>query len=161
MEAKLAKKLSKKEIKFCELYAENRDYTYTKLMLGYDININRKKYLKFINAIPAKKDSFEVSDNFLLRKIYAIATFDHSQMYDKDGDIKPLKLLTTEQKMALKSYKELTDGNVNYAVHDSQRALEIVMKHRGMLEPVKKEDDDKDNGINITFNGLEAKQDNT
>ena len=104
----------------------------TKLELGYEIDITKKKYRDYIQTKPITLD-FEIPKDPLLRTLYAIATFDPLSMYDKDGDVKPLKCLTDEQRMALKTYHEYKTGTM-FTVHNKQQALESLMKHKGLYE---------------------------
>lgn len=125
-------KLTKQEKKFCDIYCETRDALQTKLKLGYELDITKKKFREYIQSKPITLN-FEVPKDPLLRNLYAIATFDPLSMYDKDGDVKPLKNLTDEQRMALKSYRETRDGAV-FTTHNKQAALESLMKHKGLYE---------------------------
>ena len=44
----MSKKLDKREKKFCKLYLKNRNIMQTKLELGYEIDITKKKYRDYI-----------------------------------------------------------------------------------------------------------------
>ena len=146
----MAKKITKLEKKFCKVYVKTRDYTQTKLKLGYDVNINKKVCLDYIKSRPIKLQ-FEVKDDPILRRLYAIATFDHTQMYDKDGDVKPRKSLTEEQKMAIRSYTEYDNGTVTFTTFDTQRALEALAKHKALLDPIKEAEDEKPIQLNLSI----------
>ena len=147
----MSKKLNKREKKFCKLYLKTRNIMQTKLQLGYEIDISKKKYREYIQTTPITLD-FEIPVDPLLRTLYAIATFDPLSMYDKDGDVKPLKCLTDEQRMALKTYTEHKNGTI-FTVHNKQQALEALMKHKGLYE---KDNDQKKPVIaaQLNFNDL-------
>jgi len=152
----MAKKLSKKEKKFCKLYIKTRNHLDTKLQLGYDINLNKKHIREYIQACPIPTD-FEIPKDPILRTLYAIATFDPLSMYDDKGDVKPLKSLTDEQRMALRSYTE-TNSGAHFTIHNKQQALESLMKHKGLYE---KDNDQKKPVIaqQLNFNDLYSKDD--
>jgi len=144
----MAKKLTKDEKKFCKLYAKIRNHTQTKLILGYTVNINKARILKYINSIPVK-GSFIVSEDDVLRQFSAIAYFDHAQMVDKDGDVKPYHLLTTEQQIAIKSFNDKTGY---YTTHSKTHALEWLGKYlrdEKILKQTDKPEDDTEFVINI------------
>ena len=149
----MAKKLTQKELEFCELYLKTRDYMFTKLKLGYSINISKKRIREYIEKHPIQND-LGIELDPIIRRLHAIATFDHALMYDKDGDIKPYRILTDEQKMAIAKYKENTDGTVSYTVHNQQDALNklLAIKKDFLTEP--KEDNTADEKYNITFEVL-------
>jgi hypothetical protein len=128
------KKLTKREKKFCSLYVQTFDYNKTINELGYKINISKPKIRAYINSLPVVLKSFEVDDNPLLQNLYAIATFDPLSMFDSDGDVKPLRVLTPMQRMAIKTYKEDSNGNVKFTLYDKQKALDMLMKHKGLYE---------------------------
>lgn len=128
----MSKKLTKKEKKFCKLYVKTRNQLDTKLQLGYDIDVNKKRIREYIQAQPIPSD-FEIPKDPILRTLYAIATFDPLSMYDAKGDVKPLKCLTDEQRMALRSYTETNDG-AYFTYFNKQVALESLMKHKGLYE---------------------------
>jgi len=125
----MLKKLTAKEKKFCKLYFKTRDMMYTKLTLGYNIDISKKHIRKYIQSRPIKKD-FQIDLDPILRRFYAIATFDHALMYDKAGDIKPYKCLSDEQKMALRTYKELSSGDITYTTYSQAGALTALYNHK-------------------------------
>ena len=63
--------MNKREKKFCDLYIKTRDFIQTKLKLGYEININKRKFREHIQSKPIKK--FKMSDDPIIRRLYAIA----------------------------------------------------------------------------------------
>ena len=138
---KVAKKLSKAEKHFCDLYLKTRDILLTKLKLGYEVDLNKKRIRDYIAAQPIQGD-IVISKDALLRRLYAIATFDHSSMTDEDGDIKPLRSLTDEQRMAIRNYREHADGTASYTTFNQQAALMELLKRLDALEPT----ESKDNG---------------
>jgi len=147
----MSKSLTKKEKKFCKLYVKNRNLTETKLQLGYTIDINKKKFREFIQSFPVPVD-FDIPKDPILRTLYAIATFDPLSMYDDKGDVKPLKSLTDEQRMALKSYREVRDGAV-FTTHNKQQAIEAIMKHLGLFEKDNAQKKDT-NAVQLNFNAM-------
>jgi len=150
----MSKKLTKKEKKFCKLYIKTRNQLDTKLQLGYDVDINKKRIREYIQACPVPAE-FEIPKDPILRTLYAIATFDPLTMYDAKGDVKPLKSLTDEQRMAIKSYTETKYG-AHFTMHNKQQALESLMKHKGLYE---KDNDQKKPVIaqQLNFNDLYKK----
>jgi hypothetical protein len=142
----MKKQLTKKEKKFCKLYLKTRDMMYTKLMLGYTVDISKKHIRQYIQSKPIKKD-FEVDLDPILRRLYAHATFDHASMYDKDGDVKPYKCLTDEQKMAIKTYKISDSGHVSYTVYSQTHALERLYTHK--MAQDKNKDLDKEETLEV------------
>jgi len=126
------KKLKKKEKLFCDTYCETRDFIQTKMKLGYEIDISKAKFRAYIQSVPVLKN-FEIPDDPILRTLYAIATFDDLSMRDDKGDVKPLKSLTDEQRMAIRSYRETDDG-ATYTTYNKQAALDMLMKHKGLYK---------------------------
>jgi hypothetical protein len=129
----VAKKLSKTEKRFCDLYLKTRDVLLTKLKLGYEVDLNKKRIREYIAAQPIEGDII-INKDALLRRLYAIATFDHASMIDEDGDTKPLRSLTDEQRMAIRNYREHSDGEVSYTTFNQQQALMELLKRLDALE---------------------------
>ena len=155
----MSKKLTKEEKKFCKMYLKTRDPLYTKLTLGYTIDISQKHIITYIQSKPIKGD-FEIDLDPIIRRLYAIATFDHSLMYDKDGDVKPWKCLTDEQKMAIKTYNELGDGTIKYYVHNQYDAMaKIVTLKQQQDKDIPKDIEDSEIEIKISIDPRSITQD--
>lgn len=152
----MAKKLSKQEKIFCDLYIKLRDVVQCKLELGYSLDINKKKFRSYIQSQPIKL-AFEVPDDPILRRLYAIATFDELSMYDEDGDVKPLKSLTDEQRMAINRYKEHSNGTVTFSSYNRHQALETLMRHKGLFKK-DNEQTKPDINMNVTLSAKEVKK---
>ena len=126
--------MTKKEKAFCKLYIKLKSRNEAAEILGYEIDINKSRCVKYIKKNSNVEDEFTISKASILKRHYAIVEFDPITMYDKDGDVLLPEQLLPEQRLALRTYREVKPGVYEFSVYDKKTSLEALTKHLGLYE---------------------------
>ena len=108
------------------------------------IALRSPKVAKWVAAVQQKRFAkLELSAENVLEELRRIAFADHGVYYDAEGNVKPLHLLTPEERAALASTEtvvkngEAGDGHVDtvykFKQWDKVKALELLCKHLGLV----------------------------
>jgi len=126
--------LSNKQKQFLDQYIKTPNFIQTELRVGFKIKIDKKACKKYLKKHTNPREFYTEKD-VLIKTQYAIALAKPlDYINERTGWVIEPKHLSDEQSAAVKSVRYTPKGIVyGYILHDKAKALEILMKYRGMF----------------------------
>jgi len=140
--------LTLQQQRFCDEYLVSFNAYSAAVCAGYSINTARKGELLHLPKIQAylkagmakNRERLQVSHDMILRELAKIAFSNMGNYYDENATLKPMSLLTTDEKAAISYYQIMDsldqDGNrvgefSRIKLHNKMSALDKIARHVG------------------------------
>jgi hypothetical protein len=147
MENKYAKFLTYKQQTFCDEYLVDMNATRAALRAGYSAGTalngalmrmpKIKLYLEQHIAQAAKRT--QITQDMVLKELAKVAFGNMGNYFDADGKLKPMDMLTDDEKAALWSVSIDKDGAVSIKMNNKMQALDKIAKHLSFYNPEPKQ----------------------
>jgi phage terminase small subunit len=140
--------LTLQQQRFCDEYLVSFNAYSAAVCAGYSMNTARKAELLHLPKIQAylkagmakNAERLQVSHDMILRELAKIAFSNMGNYYDDNATLKPMSLLTTDEKAAISQYQIMDsldqDGNrvgefSRIKLHNKMSALDKIARHVG------------------------------
>jgi len=166
-------KLTPKQRMFVKEYLVDLNATQAAIRAGYSkrtaseqsarllANVKIQKHLQ--TDIKKRGERVEIKADSVLKELGNVVFFDPRRIYDENGNLKHIKDMDEDVAKAITSHKVIkveSDEKATYTTieikwADKLRAVELSMKHLGMLNEKVDVEHSGDIDINVTLKGLD------